>query len=223
MANNVRHGIEGKRRYGAEENCAELLGWINAPEKDEGRKRVHQILELYEYINSGWKLVSSGDGGGRVLANNRGDIGVARRRLESLCKQYVYYPDFYPRGRGAEFDPNWHPSFREGFAFADPEADVETFVWFPVRNAGKYSAGWTNPQYDDLKAVYDLTLIAQEGFLDRLKKCNCGKWLYARFAHQRFCSAKCRERAFRSDPAEKEKRRKWARNYYWLQKHANVK
>jgi hypothetical protein len=224
MSKSERHGIEARRKYGAEEYCDDLVQWINDPEKDEGRARVREILELYRYMKTGWKLVSSGgDGRGRVLANTRKDIHAAGQKLHSLCKQYVYYPAFYPGGGGAEFDANWHPRFRDGFAFADPEAEVEPFVWFPLRNAGKYSAGWPNPHYDDLRAVYDLTQIAQEGFLDRLKKCNCGKWLYARFAHQRFCSSKCREKAFRSDPDEKAKRRKWARKYYWLQKNANVK
>jgi hypothetical protein len=185
--------------------------------------RVREILELYEYLSTGWKLVSTPEGDGRDLANTRKDFLVADRKLQSLCTCYAYYPSFSPSGRGAKFDPDWHPSIREGYAFGNADHIPADVAWLPLSTYSKYESGWVNPEYDEMKAVYHLARIAQLGELDRLKKCNCGRWLYARFSHQRFCSAKCREKAFRSDPAEKEKRRRWARENYWLHRNKNVK
>jgi hypothetical protein len=60
--------------------------------------------------------------------------------------------------------------------------------------------------------------------IDRLRQCtHCQQWLCARFSHQRFCSARCRERHFQSSLEWKEQRRRRARQYYRLHKTKNVK
>jgi len=68
-----------------------------------------------------------------------------------------------------------------------------------------------------MNAVLVLVRLHEMGLLDRIKKCEyCERWLFGRFAHQRFCSGgKCREKAFQSSPSAKEKRREWARKNYW--------
>lgn len=95
-------------------------------------------------------------------------------------------------------------------------------LWFPASK--KYDRGWAI-EYDEMNAVFDMAQLAEEDLLSRIRTCDyCNRWLFARFLHQRFCSGgKCREKAFRSSPVEKEKRRKWARNYYWIKKYKNVK
>ena len=120
--------------------------------------------------------------------------------MESLCREYSYYPFFYPVG---------HP-------------DAIAMKWYPNRQGSRYTNSW-GLYYDDANAMLDLADLAEDGLIPRLRKCGCGRWLYAKFEHQRFCSAKCREKAFRSDPAEKAKRREWARRNYWLHKNKNVK
>jgi hypothetical protein len=96
-------------------------------------------------------------------------------------------------------------------------------VWWAVASKSrKYAFGWAK-EYDEMRAVFDLNQLAEDGLLLRIKKCVCNRWFFARFEHQRFCSTRCREKAYRSSPAEKKKRREWARRYYWIQKHRNVK
>lgn len=90
------------------------------------------------------------------------------------------------------------------------------FGWWPTRKQSP-------DRYDDVSAVLDIAKLAERDLLGRLKECPCGKWIWARFSHQRFCSAKCREREFRSSEQWKEHRRQKAREYYKLHKSGKVK
>jgi hypothetical protein len=78
-------------------------------------------------------------------------------------------------------------------------------------------------QYDDVQAVYELTWITRNRGIERITECTCGKWFFRRFAHQRFCRAKCRDKAHKSSPKWQEYRRQKARDYYWLHKTKNVR
>jgi len=73
-------------------------------------------------------------------------------------------------------------------------------------------------------AVLDLLAVfnGPEGWW-RIAQCHCGRYYFRRFRHQRFCSAACRVRKFRSTEEWKAYRRIKAREYYWLQKNKNVK
>jgi len=45
--------------------------------------------------------------------------------------------------------------------------------------------------------------LADKGLLGRIRECGrekCSRWYYAKFPHQRFCSLRCQQRAFRDDP-----------------------
>ena len=198
------HGIETKHReYSGEENCKGLLDWLNQSGNHVGQKRVCELLAAFvEHVSAvemRWDPVEK-----RPIKLLTGNLYGRLDRLEKLCRRYTYYPLFIGLG-----------SNKMG------ARDVQ---WFPASKSKKYSHGWAI-EYDEMNAVLDLTRMAEVGMLRRLKRCDhCQRWIFARFAHQRFCSGgKCREKAFRSSPAEKEKRRRWARKYYWIQKHANVK
>lgn len=63
-------------------------------------------------------------------------------------------------------------------------------------------------------AVHAAVRLADAGLLDRLQTCACGKWYFARFSHQRFCSPECRVTFWESSEERKEQKRKLARQYY---------
>lgn len=66
--------------------------------------------------------------------------------------------------------------------------------------------------------------LAQSGQIASLRQCSvCNRWLFRRFEHQKFCGAKCKSEFRRADPQEKQRRREWARNNYWLHKNKNVR
>lgn len=77
---------------------------------------------------------------------------------------------------------------------------------------------------EEQRAVSAFIQSGESGLLERVRRCNhCKKWIFARFPHQVCCSAYCRERLFRSSEHWKAKRRKKAKEYYWLHRNKNVK
>jgi hypothetical protein len=97
-----------------------------------------------------------------------------------------------------------------------PVGKLLSFAWMPTRPDSSES-------YGEVSAIADLAKLAERDLLGHLKECSCGKWIWVRFSHQRFCSSKCRERNFRSSEKWKEQRRQKAREYYRLHKSGKVK
>jgi len=97
--------------------------------------------------------------------------------------------------------------------------------WTPISGPeGRFKRRWppVAGEYDDVQAVYELTWNNGDG-LTKVRECSCGRWFFVKFSHQKFCSARCRDKANKSSPQWKEYRRKKAREYYWLHKNRNVK
>jgi hypothetical protein len=65
------------------------------------------------------------------------------------------------------------------------------------------------------EAVELILRITQIGSLGRLRRCaNCGKWLYAKFRHQTFCSLSCQQKSYTQSEQWKAHRRVYMRNRY---------
>jgi hypothetical protein len=59
-------------------------------------------------------------------------------------------------------------------------------------------------------ALVKVLHLADKGLLMRVRKCawqECGRWYFARFQHQEFCSGRCQQRAARSTQEWKDKRK----------------
>jgi hypothetical protein len=193
-----RHGtgLRLPREYSGQDEAMPLLEWLNEPTKDRGRRRVQEILEIFIHLQKGWTVERTKDS---VRAYYVGeDHTKSLNRLGKLLREYKYYPMMFPLG------------------------SITGSHWFPVPKGNKYTHGWAI-DYDDANAVFDLAQLADDELLKRVKKCHCGRWLFARFSHQRFCSVECREKEFRSSPQWKAYRRKKAREYYQLHKSGKVK
>ena len=60
--------------------------------------------------------------------------------------------------------------------------------------------------------------IAGSGNIDRIRECQCGKWLLAVRTDKRYCSEACRKKYHAPSDEQKQKRREWRRDYqkrYW--------
>jgi hypothetical protein len=65
------------------------------------------------------------------------------------------------------------------------------------------------------EAVETILRITQIGSLTRLRRCaHCGKWLYAKFRHQNYCSTECQQKNYTQSDQWKAHRREYMRNYY---------
>ncbi len=96
----------------------------------------------------------------------------------------------------------------------------------PISRGWEFSWARTERQqpFFELGLVKTIVEIAQAHRISSLKQCeHCRRWLFARFSHQRFCGVACKESYHRSDAADKQRRREWARKNYWLHKNRNIK
>jgi hypothetical protein len=199
------HGTDQKRHYSGESESANLVSWLNEGSTDTRHRGVRQVLDTYREFREeleGSRLLRDGKTEeGKAALTKLGcsgtDCTLAVERLQRLLYRYKYYPMLFP-------------------------FDFMPCHWFPAMGRRNESQGWP-PGYNDVHAVFDIAHLAEMNLLDRLKKCGCGNWMFARFSHQRFCSIRCREKEFRSSFEWKEYRRKKAREYYKLHKIKNVK
>lgn len=75
----------------------------------------------------------------------------------------------------------------------------------------------------ELDAVTALTHLALLDKVDRIRRCECERWYFLRFAHQRFCSEECRVRFWESSEERKEQKRAQARrNYPYRKAHGKA-
>jgi hypothetical protein len=84
---------------------------------------------------------------------------------------------------------------------------------------------WYRSQGDDYENVlaHVILKVAKDGDLERIRKCSCNKWFFARIESQTFCSARCRRKLYESSQEYKEHRRKYMRQYYKLKTSGKVK
>src|ERR1700741_3757592 len=72
-------------------------------------------------------------------------------------------------------------------------------------------------------AIYHVVQLAKQRLLNRLNQCECGRWFFVKFAHQHFCTARCRKKHHESSEAFKATRREYMRRYYRLKVSGKVK
>jgi hypothetical protein len=87
---------------------------------------------------------------------------------------------------------------------------------------GAWNLSWTRADgkaHLDLDFALDAMETFKAGKISSLKPCQeCGKWIIARFPHQRFCSGECKDRFHTTNEADKARRREWARENYQTRK-----
>jgi hypothetical protein len=192
MAIVQRRALTHKREYKGESEGRGLVEFLNTadPEEQEGRKRVqrvmegfHEVLRLHrECPPSKWEKISA-PARAEVIGKPRkpSELAEAERLLENELWRYQMNPTL-------DFDgwPDWGPVMSddmEGWPLGEPAA-IETIIE-----------------------------LARNRLLPRVQKCGagCGRWFYARFPHQRFCSQPCKDKARRARPGYKKYWREYMR------------
>jgi len=72
--------------------------------------------------------------------------------------------------------------------------------------------------FNESLGVHAALGLAKQGLLNRIQTCECGKWYFRRFTHQKFCSPECRIRSLESSDERKEQKRQRARENYLYKK-----
>jgi hypothetical protein len=189
-----------KRRFQGEDEAQFLLRFMN------GDRRVHQAT-LHEIVFAlqGLQPVTpitrerfmSGD---PTLKQETNRIEAVNRILRQYEAVPVIRRPYSVSGSG--FRLEWRPTGDSAARRRQTKGDAHT----------------------ELTAALIAIGLAQEGRIHSLRRCqNCTRWFFAKFVHSRFCAEDCKNTFHRENPDEKERRRKWARENYWIHRNKNVK
>lgn len=198
MPKRLRRGIETRFR---EKTCKRVVDWLNDSTIDAGRARIRQLLRNIRILKGNWVQYEDDEGGYLTYEGSKEEYRRASKQLFTLLRRYRFFPALF--NFAGRFLTQWAP-------ISGPDGNFKRH-WPPI-----------DGKYDDVQAIYELTFPDNSG-IERLEECTCGRWFFRRFKHQRFCSAKCREKVNKSSPKWREYRRNKAREYYWLHKKQNVK
>jgi hypothetical protein len=198
-----RRGTDYKRQFSSESHCQRAIDWLNDGADDPGRRRLRCLLRNIRVLKSNWVRVTDENGEtGIVYQGSSEEYQRANKQVFRLLRRYKFSP--LVLALGGLLIPQWVP-------IMGPDGRFKRH-WPPIA-----------PEYDDVQAVFELTWMTDGEGLRKIEECGCGKWFFIRFAHQKFCSARCRDKANKSSPQWKEYRRKKAREYYRLHKSQNTK
>ncbi len=100
------------------------------------------------------------------------------------------------------------------------KARVSVHLFYPSKNG--WHSGWKywgpgNRRVRDIQLLFDIQRVcdlASAGLIRRVRRCQlCSLWYVARRNHQEFCTARCRERSFRSSKQGRTARAAYMRRY----------
>jgi hypothetical protein len=186
--------LESKKGIEGQKPGEALVKWLNSPLV--GPKFLEELLLKAQFV---FQWVSE--------YGNLHDLNVARKKKKLP-------PDFWDS----------HQELNQTLA---------TFTYAPQIDLHELPDGervsWTLVTDDSAMGLLSvqvrcvLQLIGQ-GTILRIRRCKqCTLWFFAHFSHQQFCKTLCRIKHFAGTKEFKEKRSKYMRKYYKLQKTKNVK
>ena len=190
-----------------------LIEWLNGTKGSLANKRVVDLIETFRELAEAQsaefpraRLVPQSKlrATAAQLANVR-KFMVVRRKLKSQLKRYWFQPEQEWTSRGS-WIVSWRHSNKAGG------------IYITVSQQGD------DVPVNEGDAVLNLFRLGEQGYFDRIQECQlCGKWLFARFKHQAYCSTKCQQQAYKSSEAWKQHRRDWMRGYRKLKSSGKVR
>lgn len=196
MPNIQSHVQKARRTFSGEDLCEGLIEYLNWGSHDPKEQREQQgIVRLLEAISRLKELTER--------PASRAEIRAQQETLARLCR---HYSRFYP------------------LLWVDEKPPYKHRVWWrtstdplPGRPASLIHF------YDHNSAINHIARIIAAEHLDKLRRCNCGAWFFARFSHMRFCSTECQQRTYKDSPEWREYRREKSKQYYKLHKEGKVR
>jgi hypothetical protein len=194
MSKKPTQWLESKKGIEGRKPGEALVKWLNAPPSDP--KFLEKLLRKAQFV-FGW-IVKYESLHGLNVARRKGKLAAefwnSHQELNETLANFTYAP---------QIDLHEFP-------------DGERVSWFLVTE---------DPLMDVLSVqVRCVVQLIGQGTILRIRRCRqCGSWFFAHSSHQEFCKTSCRIKHFAGSEKFKEKRRKYMRDYYKLQKAKNVK
>jgi hypothetical protein len=194
-----------RRRYPGENHAYLLVCWLNQVH-DEPRARVTTLIEtgkelsglrfLDEFPVASINPFGSGVAGTKAAFANSARVEKLVRTLNRTLAKFKMFPR-YRWALGSVWRVSW--------------VHMANSHQLYIRVYGGGSSDWI--PFGEGDAVSSVLRLAERGRLNRLRKCACGNWFYARFSHQRFCATPCQQKDFRRTDQFRAHRRAYMRTH----------
>jgi hypothetical protein len=206
MTQKRRRTKRAPRNYRGEYDGQKLAAWLNGEEEKDGfttwqaRERPDEFAEAFKESRSNvlWVIKTI-------------------RELTALAEKYGPAASWTESPKDIEDLEHSLTVMLSDYSFSPTLGWVkgEGFKW------DEYNAG--HRPADETWMIRQVVDLSKDGLLDRIRKCSCNRWFFARFAHQVSCSSRCRRNLYEKTDSYRAHRRKKAREYYWLHKTKNTK
>jgi len=208
MNNNDIHDRSSRNReYYGQSEAKPLLDWLNSTSTVDptgvGRARVRNLVEMIQ----------------RLYANTRSDDADGKHRrspkvLETEIKRInallIDYRFSYALDPSQSSSLAWTIRGSKDLKGIDDRKEID-------------DEEELDPSLPEILAVFCVVALTKQGVLGSIRRCECGKYFFARLPAQRFHDDNCRVVHWENSPERKLRRREKAREYYNLHKSGKVK
>lgn len=226
MPKPVRRITEKRREYQGEDKAGALVRWLNKPDDEEAKTRIKRVIALFREMYWHCKKMPAPELGS--LVETRHDTPDSRKyddlhaELNRALKYYQTTPSigFMAVSQGGINKVAFaiHAVPVAGSAFdRNTKACARTR---PKLSGGRLRTGLGD---GEPKAIQLMLEVFRSGDIFKIHECRCGKYIFRRFSHQRFCSQKCRIAEYRSSEEFRVARNAKQRELYRLHKKNNIK
>lgn len=225
MAKRSRHTLERTRL----KDPRSFVTMFDPPNARERRDRGRAFERTYEGEESGINVAFwlNGHGAKNSAASRKRIEGLLNNLRQVLAIVANVPPNFDWDNAGYAPDYSLPDSYDElTLELANRLQDYPTCPFFNVDVGGQWyieDGVWGVRPAGESVAAHSILELAKAGLLDRINRCDCGKWYFARFRHQHSCSAACRRHVYETTEKFRAARRKYMRKYYRLKNSGKVK
>jgi hypothetical protein len=216
------------RQYHGQTDAESLVNWLNVTEDSVGRARIIDLRNALAKAMkleaaTGAKITKRKDGLNDVeMTPERKRAMAAKKDLNKVLAYYKVIPhmEIFSSGRKGyvSFGIYWTSSpgsklARHSLATPKPGPGREWKKHYDLPGG----------QMGEIGALFNVFELIKLDLISKIDMCQCGKFFFRKFAHQRFCSQQCKLAEFRTNDVVREKRNEYARKLYHLHKTGKVK
>jgi hypothetical protein len=181
-----------EREYGGEVIARELIQWINARAGKQDCERIIQIIKASNALEAHRSRAARE---ARVVRRERRCGRQFAKLLAAGLGRYLFRPVYFGDSDG-RWVILWTP--------LGVNRQSVPVIAYPTQAKVRWGEG---------SAIMALIELGRLGYVNRIRQCLCGKWFFARFAHQLNCSTRCQQKLFSQSIEYKRKRREYMRDY----------
>ncbi len=211
------------REYQGEDVAAPLVNWLNITTDKEGRQRIINVVSLFLRLclqTAETKPDVYEEQDGHWYERDSPDSKKRDELEEELEKALVFYrmvPYVDVLRQGQDVVTGWTP-----IPGSKLDRDMHRASELNWKALSKEHFNLLGAQMGESGALKKALQLFESSLIWKIWRCRCGRFFFAKFRHQRFCSQKCRTAEFQSSEDARKKRNEYARMLYHRHKQLDV-